>query len=241
MRNVQRGFSLLEGLISLFLFLLIVFFSCDCFLTLKAHFAKLKESETSQTAAYAALDRIRRDLCDAGLGLAEAMALQVLDGICVEPEGLVVLSKDKDLALGEPLNSGQQRIITEDAKKIKKGQLVGILNPYGGEVHSVVLVDQNSIVIDSPLTSGYASESASFVLLRRVSLYMDNERGVIRRKVNASPAQPLLEDVASFAFEYIRDVNLVRLDFALKSDEEKKYETTVFPKNTAMASVLHEK
>ena len=241
MRNTQRGFSLLEGLISLFLFLLIVLFSCDCFLTLKAHFAKLKESESSQTAAYAALDRIRRDLCDAGLGLAEAMTQQILEGINVHQERLVVLSKDKDLSFDGSLSSGQQRILTEDAKKIKKGQLVGILNPYGGEVHSVVSVDQNSIVIDLPLTSGYASENASFVLLRRVSLYMDNARGVIRRKVNASPAQPLLEDVASFAFEYTRDVNLVKLDFVLKNDEEKKYETTVFPKNTAMASILHEK
>ena len=63
----------------------------------------------------------------------------------------------------------------------------------------------------------------------------------MRRKVNASPAQPLLEDVASFEFEYSKDDNLVRLNLALKAEEEKKYETIVFPKNVAMAPNLREK
>jgi competence protein ComGF len=78
-------------------------------------------------------------------------------------------------------------------------------------------------------------------LLRRISIFFDDTKGVIRRRVNASPAQPLLEDVASFEIECNRDANLVRLDLALKADEEKKYETTVFPKNTAMASILRKK
>jgi hypothetical protein len=104
----------------------------------------------------------------------------------------------------------------------------------------VISTDKNSVVIDSPLASNYSVENTQLVLLRRISLYLDDTRGVIRRKVNASPAQPLLEDVASFSFEYVRDANLVRLDLALIGDEEKKYETTVFPKNTAMAAILQE-
>ena len=241
MRSAQRGFSLLEGLVSLFLFLLIVLFSLDSFLSLREHFARLKESETSNTAVYAALDRIRRDLFDAGLGLAEAMELQVLEGISEEQGSLVILSKDEDLAFGDALFSGQQRILSEDAKKTKRGQLIGILNPYGGEVHSVVSADQNSIVIDSPLASDYLLENTRVALLRRISIFLDDTKGVIRRKVNASPAQPLLEDVASFEFEYIKDSNLVRLDLTLKVDKEKKYETIVFPKNIGMVSILREK
>ena len=238
MKSFQRGFSLLEGIISLFLFLLVILFSLDCFLSLREHFIKLKESETSQTAVYAALDRMRQDLFDAGLGLTEAMLLQILEGISEEHGRLVVLRKDENLTLGGPLFSGQQRIFTIDAKKIKKGQLIVLLNPYGGEVFSVISTDQNGVVIDSPLASNYFVDSTQFILLRRISLYLDDVKGVLRRKVNASPAQPLLEDVASFAFEYTKDSNLVRLDLALIGDKEKRYETTVFPKNTAMASIL---
>lgn len=241
MKNVPRGFSLLEGLISLFLFLLIVLFSLDCFISVRGHFAMLKESETSNTAVYAALDRIRRDLQDAGSGLAKAMALQVLEGISENQETLVILSKAKILTVGEALVSGQQRIPTADAADVKRGQQVSFLNPYLGEVHSVVATDRHSIVLESPLASNYMQENTTVALLRRISLFLDEDDGVIRRKVNASPAQPLLEDVAEFEFDYVRDANLVRLAIILISDEEKRYETAVFPKNTAMVSIPWEK
>ncbi len=231
----------MEGLISLFLFLLIVLFTLDCFLSLKEHFAELKKSETANTAAYAALDRIRRDLFDAGLGLAQAMELQVLEGISEKLGELVVLSKEKDLLTEDVLYSGQQKILSPDAKKIKRGQLIGVISPYGGEMHSVISADRNSISIDSPLASDYLHKDTSVFLLRRISIFFDDTKGVVRRKVNASPAQPLLEEVASFEFEYSKDDNLVRLNLALKAEEEKKYETTVFPKNVAMAPNLREK
>jgi len=230
----------LESLISLFLFLLIIIFSLNCFMTVREHFAKLKESETSMTAVYAAIDRMRRDLQVAGMGLTGAIALRVLEGISDAQGRLVILSKDEDLAIDEVLSSGQRRIPVRDVKKIKRGQQIGILNPFGGEVHSVVSTDQNSIVIESPLVSTYLPETTDVVLLRRISLYLDDAKGVIRRKVNASPAQPLLENVAAFEFDYVRKANLVKLYLGLKIDEEMKYETTVFPKNTAMASILQE-
>jgi len=201
----------------------------------------LKESEISNTAVYAALDKMRRDLYDAGLGLTEAMELQVLEGISDEFGALVILSKGDDLSIGEALTSGQLQISTPDAPSIKNGQQIVIFNPFGGEVHSVVSTDQKSIVIESPLLSDYSQENTNMILLRKISLFLDETYGVIRRKVNASPAQPLLESVASFEFDYMRDSNLVRLGLCMKLDEEKEYETTVFPKNTAISSILLEK
>ncbi len=241
MRNTQRGFSLLESIISLFLFLLIVLFSCDCLISVRNHFSKLKEDETSNTAVYAALDRMRRDLLDAGLGLAQAIELRILEGISEEQGALVVLSKSEELAVEQSLVIGQQRIPTADVKKVKRGQQIGILGSFGGEVHTVTSVDQNSIVIESPLSSNYLQENTNVLLLRKISLFLDDGHGVIRRKINASPAQPLLEDVALFEFAYIKDANLVRVALSLMIDEEKKYETTVFPKNTGMASHFWEK
>lgn len=228
----------MEGLISLFLFLLIVLFSCDCFISVKKHFAELRKSETSQTAVYAALDRIRRDLQEAGLGLVEAMALQVLEGISENQGTLIIMSKAQDLTTDEALVSGQQRIPTADAADTRRGQQMGFLNPDGGEVHSVIATDRNSIVIESPLASSYPQGNSDIFLLRRISLFFDETDGVIRRRINASPAQPLLEEVAAFEFDYAEDANLVTLAIVLNSDEEKRYETTVFPKNTAMGPIL---
>ncbi len=56
-----------------------------------------------------------------------------------------------------------------------------------------------------------------------------------KRKTNSSPAQPLLEDAASFGFNLEEASVLVRLHLALESNKEKIYEISVFPKNAALA------
>lgn len=103
-------------------------------------------------------------------------------------------------------------------------------------MHVVESADKDSIVLSSPLSAGYMQKDTTMISLRKISLFYDESRGVIRRRVNTSPAQPLLEDVTSFGFEHLRDLNLVQVHLKLKIDEEKNHETVVFPKNTAMVS-----
>jgi len=230
----EKGFSLMESLISLFLFLLIILFSLDCFHSVRSHFFELKTSEEWNTAAYAALDRMKRDLQDAGWGLTEAAKIAVVEGLSEEGGTLILSSKDEDLSLRGDLIIGQQRIEVEDARPVKKGHEVCIFDSFKGEVHSVASADKDSIVLISPLTADYVQRDTVMVLLRKISLFFDERRGVIRRKVNSSPAQPLLEEVNFFGFEYIRDSNLVRVHIKLKIDEEKNHEAVMFPKNTGM-------
>ncbi len=231
----------METLIGLFFFLLIVLFSLDCFISVRSHFAMLKEAEISNTSVYAGLDRMRRDLFEAGSGLIEPLEMGILEAISDESAALRIMSRGPLLSLVEALAAGQLEIFTPDTASVKKGQLVVIFDQRRGEVHSVITVDPNSVVIDSPLQSDYRQEDAKMIVMRRVSLFLDEPDGIIRRKVNTSPAQPLLEGVASFEFEYIEENNLAKLGIRLRSDEEKKYETLVFPKNTAISSDSIEK
>jgi hypothetical protein len=235
--EAEQGFSVIESVISLLLFLLIVIFSLDCFISSKKHFNQLQQSETSNTAAYAALDRMRSDILDAGLGLVKPMAMEILEGISQNLGELTILSKDKDLLVSGDLVSGQRRIPLTRTRNLRIGQQVCIFSADSGEVHSIISTSQNSILLESPLDSNYLQEKTSLVLLRRVNLFFDETAGVIRRKVNTSPAQPLLEEVAFFGFEFLEDSNLVRLHIRLMIDEEKDYETTIFPKNTALFTV----
>lgn len=235
-KRAEKGFSLLESLISLCLFLLVVLFSLDCFIAVRSHFFMLKTSEEWNTAAFSALDRIKRDLLEAGWGLTEAMNQAILEGIKEEEGALILFSRDEDLPLRVDLAIGQQRIDVEGADRIKKEQHICIFDSFGGEMHTVASVDKDSIVLSSPLSAGYMQKGTTMISLRKISLFYDESRGVIRRGVNASPAQPLLEDVASFGFEHLKDLNLVQVHFNLKMDEEKNHETVVFPKNTAAVS-----
>jgi hypothetical protein len=52
--------------------------------------------------------------------------------------------------------------------------------------------------------------------------------------VNASPAQPLLEDVTAFAVTYETATNVISFNLTLRAKEEKKYESSVFIKNMAL-------
>ena len=81
------------------------------------------------------------------------------------------------------------------------------------------------------------------ILLEKISVYLDEAKKILRRKVNNSPSQPLCEDVAFFDFNYEKLSNLAGLRLGLESkyskyklNEEKAYEISVFPKNMALAS-----
>jgi hypothetical protein len=106
-----------------------------------------------------------------------------------------------------------------------------------GEVKSISSVDKESIVLSSPLNFSSLKEETSVFLLREVSLFLDKNKHILRRKVNTSPAQPLLEEVGLFDFHYEKATNLVRLSLSFATNKEKAYETSVFPKNIALASL----
>ena len=69
-----------------------------------------------------------------------------------------------------------------------------------GEVKSIYSVDKESIVLSSPLNFSFLKEETSVFLLREVFLFLDKNKHTLRRKVNTSPAQPLLEEVGLFDF-----------------------------------------
>jgi hypothetical protein len=96
-------------------------------------------------------------------------------------------------------------------------------------------VDKESITLSSPVEYPYLSENASIVLLRTISVFLDEKKQVLRRKVNSSSAQPLLEGAGSFSFDLDKASNLVKLRLAHTTNKEKFYEVSVFPKNTALA------
>ena len=234
-KRVKKGFSVVESMLSMFFFLLIVLFSLECFIATKKHFNQLQRSETSNTAAYAALDRMRRDVEEAGMGLKELMTMGVLEGISQDQNELVILSKQEELPVIEDIVSGQQRIAVANTRNIKIGQQICIFNSGNGEMRSVISTTRDSILLDLPFDDEYPQERTKLLILRRLSLFFDESAEIIRRKVNTSPAQPLLEEVASFGYEFSEDSNLVRFHFGLNMEEEKDYETTVFPKNMALS------
>lgn len=234
-KNSKKGISLIESLISLSLFLIIVLSSLEFFGLVRSHFLQLKEEQETKLAALAALDRMKADLLNGGLGLLDSIRLGLLEGISENNGILVIFSRDKELSLSGGLVSGQTRVFLGSTKTIKKGRELCIFDSTKGEVASISSVYPDSIVLSSPINHPYLKENASMILLKKISLYLDKDKHILRRKVNSSPAQPLLDEAAFFDCDYDIDTNLVKLRLRLNGKKEKDYEISVFPKNTALA------
>ncbi len=234
--KTHKGFSLIESLISLSLFLIIVLISLELFGRTRDIFLKLKNNEDAREAALAALDKMSTDLLGGGSGLIDPIRLGILEGVSQNSGTLIILSKEKKLFCLDDLVERQTRIPLESTAELKKGRDICIFDSLSGEVKSISSVDKESIVISSPLNLSYIKDKVSIILVKKISLYLDEKKPVLRRKVNSSPAQPLLEETTFFGFDLDKATNLVRLRISLKSTKEKSYEISVFPKNTALAT-----
>jgi type II secretory pathway pseudopilin PulG len=233
-KNTNKGFSLIESLISLSLFLFILVSSLEFFIATRNHFFYLKDEQEINQAAYATLDKIRLDLCESGRGLITPQSYGLLKAIEVNDDTLIIQSKHKDISLSGDLVAGQTFIPLASTAGIKKGQELCIANLERGEVKTITSVNKQGIALNSSLNSSFAMGDSTVVLIRTLSFYLDTDRGILRRKVNASPAQPLLEEVSSFDFVYEATSNIVSLSLILTQKEENEYEISVFPKNMAL-------
>ncbi len=235
LNDSKKGFSLIESLISLSLFLIIVLTCFEVFGRTRNLFFKLKEKEEEREAVLAALDKMRTDLHLGGAGLFDPIQLGILEGISEDSGSLIILSKEKELSLCNDLVEGQTRIQLESTSELKKGRDICIFDSLNGEVLSISSVDEESIVLSSSLNFSYIKEKASIILVKKISLYLDEKNPTLRRKVNSSPAQPLLEETAFFDFDMDKAANLVKLRLQLETNKEKFYGISVFPKNAALA------
>ena len=225
----------MESILALTLFLIVVLASLEFFGFTRTIFLKLKDKEETREAALSALDKMRVDLLAGGSGLLEPIKLGLLEGISQEEGTLVILSKENNLTPLNDLLEGQTRIRLQSTRDVKKGREICIFDRSKGEVKSISRVNKKSIILSSPLNFSFLKEKSQVLLLKKISLFLDKDKQILRRKTNSSPAQPLLEDAILFAFSYEKVSNMARLHLALTSNKEKKYEISVFPKNAALA------
>jgi len=233
----RRGFTTIELLISLSLLLVIVLAGLEFFGQARALFLKLKEAEESEEAALAALDKMRIDLARGGRGLAVPIEMGLLEAVRADPEKLSVLSSGGSYELREDLAQAETQAILLSADGLKKGSEICVFDSDKGEVRRVQSVEGTRLTFSEPLENPYSKETVGLIAVDTTAFFLDQEDAVIRRQVNSSPAQPLLEDAGTFAFSYDRHRNLASIAFTLASHKEKTYELCAFPKNAGLSPV----
>jgi type II secretory pathway pseudopilin PulG len=230
----ERGFSLIEALISLGLSLLILLAAFEFFGITRSLFLKLKETHEQNQAIQAALVKLRIDLLHAGYGLETPLRAGVVEGIEAAGASLIILSRDEVYVLSADASPGESRVTLETVTGLSPGRLICLAEEEKAEVHSIAALEGKTILLNEPLEASYMSAIAQLLLIEEVSYFLDERSSVLRRKVNASPAQPLLDDAGIFVPAYQRESNLARVILAGKANQERTYELFVFPKNLGL-------
>jgi prepilin-type N-terminal cleavage/methylation domain-containing protein len=231
----RKGFTLIELLIGMALFTIILVAGVEFFAHTRALFFKLKDAEEDAQAVYSALDRIRLDLVRGGRGLKEALDLGLVSAVDAGPEKLTILSTEGARTLGHDLGPGGCLAVLDTTEGFTKGDGVCFLEGYRGEVRSVAAVEGNTLVLDLPAEAGYSAGACRVLPIERVSYYLGALDRVVRRQINSSPAQPLIEDVGAFLFSFDVPSNLASVALTLAPHKEKKYGIQVFPKNAGLS------
>ena len=230
--SLRQGFSLIESLISLSLFLFVVIASLEFFISSRDHFLMLKDEQEKDIAIFAGMDKMRIDILDCGRGLLSAQSLGIIAGVESSGGTLTVRAVGKEMHLLCDLVAGQTRITVQSTSGIAKGQEICICDDIRGEAQEILSVDNQSFMISSPLKFAYSQQETKVLSIEKVSFSLDQKSHILRRRVNSSPAQPLLEEVEDVHFSYEGASNLV--EATLKMTEGKEYAITVFPKNLGL-------
>jgi len=229
----ERGFSLLELLLVLSLSLLVFLAAFEFFGITRGFFSKLKSAEEDNLAIQAALGKLRIDLLRAGFGLEQAIAAGVIEGITAT-NSLVVLSLEGGYSLAANCAAGENRVTLERASGIGPSRAVCLADEVKAERCRVAALEGHTVVLSEPLKNSYTTEDARLLLLEEVSYFLDEDTSILRRKVNASPAQPLLDNAGLFEFVYLKQDNLVSFKLADKKHTERAHGLSVFPKNLGL-------
>ena len=231
----ERGFSAVESLISLAVSFLVIISALQFFGLSRSLFFKLKKAEEETQAANAALDKMRIDLLHCGQGLLKPLQWGLVEGLTEDSGVITLTSRVENFFLLRDMAPGETSIPLGGAADIAKGREICLFDSLKGETKAVIACRGGEILLDSPLDHSYLKEDSQLVLLERISIFLDPGSAKIRRKVNLSSPQPLLDDVSFFEFAYEKEKNLVRLSLGLQGQEEKRYETSVFPKNVGLS------
>jgi len=230
----EKGISLIENLLSMTLFLFIFMGVLEVFSLSRDHFIKIKTSQEANTAACSALDKIKTDLQKCGRGFTELNFTGIVKPLTADSNILTCRSVEKSFSLKNPLTAGQTRIPLTSTVDFKKGKELYFADSIHGEIQTISSVDSTGVVLSSSLINSYSADESGLYLLNNIFFYFDKNKKILRRKVNASPAQPLCEEVDSFECSYSPDTNLVKIYLSLMIYPENVYEISVFPKNTAL-------
>lgn len=230
------GFSLLECLISLGLSLLILLSALEVSAQVRRIFLRLSEAQERSLAVSVALEKIREDLETAGAGIPGRSEDTGFAPLQVNNQVLVIFSAQRKTGLLADISAGQDFLLVELqpglSSVLKKGRAVYLTDGSSGRVVYINSVSGNRLNVTPALDIALEANRTQVIILEKIELYLDGKQKVLRRRVNNTSGQPLVEGVEDFAAAYLPAGNLVSINLSAESGgKSHEYELLMYPRN----------
>lgn len=232
----SAGFSLLECLVSLSLSLLILASALEVAVQARRVFVKLRESQEKNLAVAVALEKMREDLETAGAGIPGLLSGGGLTPLQLNGQTLVIFSAEAKTTLLADASPGQSYLLLKLSSGLnsllKKGRAVYLVDGTSGELFYINSVSGNALTVSPPLTAAFEAARTEVIILEKIELYLDRQQKILRRKVNNTTGQPLLEEAEDFTALYQAENNLASIVISIESGgRAHEYELVIYPKN----------
>ena len=234
----RPGFTLVECLIGLTLSLVVITAGLGFYASAQKAFVRLQAREEAGQEALAAIDKMRIDLFHAGRGLAPEIALGLVAAVETAAAELRLTASERRLVLAAGAAAGATRLSLLSTADLTAGRRVLLRQGEAGEVRTITRVEPGAVVVEAPLERAYDPGSAAVSLLECVAYFRDGASRILRRRANASSAQPVAEGVASADWSLDAAANLVSVRLELDVQGVFPHEATIFVKNRALAKSL---
>ncbi|MDI6846390.1 MAG: ComGF family competence protein [Candidatus Saccharicenans sp.] len=234
--SLRGGFSLLECLISLSLVFFILLSSLEIAAGARKVFFRQKEIQEKELAAGVALEKIREDLTTAGAGLSVITGTFDFLPFQAGEEKLMLFSAEEQTSLLEDAAAGQNYLLVALkpglSSLLKKGRELAVFDGNTGGLFSISAVSGNCLTVLPPLSFDFQAGRTEVILMEKIEIYFDRQAGIVRRRVNGTTGQPLMEEVSNFNVTYSPQENLVHLSITFESGGKlHERELLYYPKN----------
>ncbi len=230
-----KGFSLLENLISLTLSLFILVSALEVITQVKKIYNRLQAQQEASLAASIALEKIREDLEKAGTGVNGCRPAIDQWPIKVENSQITLLSGELEIKLASDVEAGQDWALivpwAGSGSKLRSGRVILITGQGQSDLAEIVDVSNNRVSLSPAFSSSFRRAESIAYLLEEVEFYLDSKQSILRRRVNKTSGQPLLEEVCSFQPAYDPETNLTWIRLQTGSKKEKTHELFFYAKN----------
>jgi hypothetical protein len=231
----KRGYSFTEVLLGLSLSLFMFIAAFEFLGVTRSLFTQLKNAEEENLAAVAALEKVRIELAQAGRGLVSSLRRTSVAGIEIAGTTLTISVVEQAYDLAQDTAAGQILVRLRSVSGLSPRREACLVEGGWSELHTISSCGTGTITLGEPLQASFSKGGGKLLLIEKIAYFLDGSSCILRRKVNGGSPQPLLEGVAACDFSYDATANLAKASFSLQTSQEKKYETSVFPKNIGLA------